>query len=941
MNKNFSKFTLNIDQNDPIALSIAKSVEGVLKHALEPLQQEGQKVLRSSRSYSDNGLRSTDYYVESKYADLARQVAEEYISAQSDARGRDVRASFSPTTSSAFSVQRSTILDPAKRAALARTVIDNGGFFNRGSDGMVEWGVDSALRATSGTGREIPLTRQIRSSISSSNAAYRGRFEGLMKTVTGNDYSFSGYSDAERAALMRGARGVQMEGDRTQLNMLRARKRYEAKQQYAEAHPDDPLVKAARRRQNKKNISKVAGAARFARNAIGFTVAAILGSVMSVIGVLNKISDKITKIGETTRRQAMTDVRYNLPAGTIRNWEVFASKRVDVGNDLLPNAVNEIAQQFSSPLFYQSGTIQKIAPWLKEGTGNLMMQSSTGGDVNALGIASGVIDDLIDASLRGVAGSKTRLSRDQAFSENTQALVQLFPGLAELAQLYWRDFGKSKAASIADWKQEGIDGKTYSVTAERWLTQGGWSKEYSERSAPISSEAARAGSEETAETWANLKGTTAELVRQIFESVFGGSKFAQMAEDIRAILTKWVEPFFPQFAAKEQSRVIEANRLSTDAISKNIDWKKSEADKVAVSMGYKNAQSMVGDLTKLRNGDKKFISSLSTAQLAAFSDEENLYALASYLNDASLMELLAAENANTAKGKDAKMVSGTSAEQRAVDSGNFAGTVLRNVTGEFGARADTAGISGLFGKNLTRSDTAKLLADTPEGKMAREAFYGNVVPGISGDIAKLKDMGTPTKFQQGKYKKLFNNTLSSTLAAFDVFDTLEGETGNGFYGDQAIGMLVTAASLVNRFGDNAQMSAEDIASFGSKIAAKIAEKEAVRSAGGKAGLAARAAGSSKLVQLQDLAPVLESLNGSIGFNLSSFGGMTGATLGVNVNEEEAANSALATTTFTFTQIVNGKTVTKQTTLLSPFKKDDTLRSEGDVYQEFTNMLTQQ
>jgi hypothetical protein len=63
MNKNFSKFTLNIDQNDPIALSIAKSVEGVLKHALEPLQQEGQKVLRSSRSYSDNGQRSTDYYV--------------------------------------------------------------------------------------------------------------------------------------------------------------------------------------------------------------------------------------------------------------------------------------------------------------------------------------------------------------------------------------------------------------------------------------------------------------------------------------------------------------------------------------------------------------------------------------------------------------------------------------------------------------------------------------------------------------------------------------------------------------------------------------------------------------------------------------------------------------------------------------------------------------
>jgi hypothetical protein len=123
------KFTYSLNLGDPLALSISKQIETVIRNALEPLQQEGQRIQRTQRTTDNNGRRNTDYYIKSEYAPIAQKAVDNFIQKSAAKRETNIDAHISGVTPATFRTQTAAILDANVRADIGRIVMQNGGGF--------------------------------------------------------------------------------------------------------------------------------------------------------------------------------------------------------------------------------------------------------------------------------------------------------------------------------------------------------------------------------------------------------------------------------------------------------------------------------------------------------------------------------------------------------------------------------------------------------------------------------------------------------------------------------------------------------------------------------------------------------------------------------------------------------------------------------------------
>jgi hypothetical protein len=204
----FQKFTYSLNPNDPLALSMSKQIEKVIRNALEPLQQEGQRIQRTQRTADSNGRRNTDYYIKSEYASIAQKAVDNFIQKSAAQRKTNIDAHISDVTPATFRTQTAAILDANVRAEIGRMVNQNGGFFSTDKNGLSHWGVEGSLQTEGSKGTPVNLSTSLARRVSSANRAHRNRWEYLLFAATGQRMGYNDFLPEERDAMAKGAKPI-------------------------------------------------------------------------------------------------------------------------------------------------------------------------------------------------------------------------------------------------------------------------------------------------------------------------------------------------------------------------------------------------------------------------------------------------------------------------------------------------------------------------------------------------------------------------------------------------------------------------------------------------------------------------------------------------------------------------------------------------------------
>jgi hypothetical protein len=133
--------------------------------------------------------------------------------------------------------------------------------------------------------------------------------------------------------------------------------RHEFQKEYEKYNPHDPLVKEKRlekqkRRQAATKANRKRGinrAAHMAKSVFQTMIATIVGSIVAGIGLLNKIYQVATKLGEDVERRALQSEKYNFSREFVKQWEIIA-KNGHLDPNVLYNAAGAIQRMFGSSL---------------------------------------------------------------------------------------------------------------------------------------------------------------------------------------------------------------------------------------------------------------------------------------------------------------------------------------------------------------------------------------------------------------------------------------------------------------------------------------------------------------------------------------------------------------------------------------------------------------
>jgi hypothetical protein len=436
----------------------------------------------------------------------------------------------------------------------------------------------------------------------------------------------------------------------------------EATKEYIERNPFSKLARRkrkAKREQRRQAVKRgISGAAHLSRNVLIALVTSVLGAALSGVSLLAKAFAVITDIGQNVRRQVMSDAKLNFDAGTTRGWERFAEKR-GFGKDTLVSAAGGILAAWGSPLNYNDGNFNALAPYLRGGIQNLVRMASSGGDKNVLKIMSTVIDDLVGSSLRGVAGthnySNDQSGRTAAFAENAGALSAHNAAWGDLMQMYWNDLNDPDSSFK---KAAAVKGRDTGFAS--WVTQGTWNDEYKETGNGVTNMTVQQAAVKTMEAVGSLKGSLNALKNDALERVVGS--IGQTVENFRAVVVGLLSRYFPAFAMKEQERAVFLNTQAQADVERNIIGSEAAAKSALRSSGFTGGlTSFKPVFEKLKKGDIRAFDTMTVTKefIENLTSKDNsvlLGTLANYYNDLEVKERLERENKKIEDGKNAAVV---------------------------------------------------------------------------------------------------------------------------------------------------------------------------------------------------------------------------------------------------------------------------------------------
>ena len=608
-NKQYERFTFSMNPKDPSAVLNAKQVDAAIRQVVSQLQKEGEKVHRSER-YTRGGQVNADYYVPAGTAQMALNAAAEALERMKNPSG----LSFSSASPATMASWTGTILDPRARAQVARLVDRSGGMFTTNDQGISSYMIDKARTARGSNGQFVNADAHIARMIHSANKQHVEGWESLMSQANVHA-GYNDYDDVERGAMAGAASSVKArrakrmvsvanEREETYARLESRKRRAEHEMQYEIDNPNDPFVK--RRRQARKMTARakrqkaVGGAGKFMSRAILGTITGILTFVGLSVGILNRIRDALLDIGGKVREQNMGAAAYNFSVDTVQGWERFAAKR-GYNKEELAQTAGSFMEKFGNPIWYQSSSFEKIAPFIKEDTTVLTGLAREGGDKNVLKMIGLVMGSIAKRTRAGEAGGKHGLDVGQAYSENLQAVRDTFgDATAQHFANYWYDT-KGK-----------VDYATWS--------SGGMSPEYAVGDV-VKNKASRKAAEETHDSVGNFVGSYGAAAEDILRVIAGS--LDNLVELVRGISSGLIERFFPELALQERKRNAYKNVTSKRLADAATPALEKEANGVLRGLGI--SMSASDTMAAISAGGK----GLTDEQLAALRDDpDKLLAIA-------------------------------------------------------------------------------------------------------------------------------------------------------------------------------------------------------------------------------------------------------------------------------------------------------------------------
>ena len=604
-NDRYSTLRYSMDTENPFAIGMSKSMESYLRQVISQFQKEGEAVLRTQRSMSGT-TRNTDYFVPSAYVNQIKQAAAEQLSMLKDKTSGKIGLGISSGSEMGFKVHQATILDSKVRAEIAAMVRQNGGYFNAGKGGSVEWGIGTSMTVGE---EQKNLSRVLAGKISASNAAYSARFNGL----TG------------RAGGVAGVEDLANEREATFARLARRGRMENYSKEYAKANPDDPLVRA-------EKMKAVGAGAKFTGSAILTGIGLVVGFVAAMTGLLEKIRDGIVDIGNTAKRQALGDQRYNFDQGTMQGWERFAAKK-GFDKNLMPNAAGVLQSQWANPLTYSSAPFAKLAV-LGVDIDKMTSMARAGGDQNVLGMMDSIMDTIVRQSYAGKTAAKSGLTPSDAFAENLELLRQAEgDSIADMTQNYWNEM-RRQGASPNSWMVNGVR-----MSPRAYYTQGSWNSDFQDTSIGTVSPAVNNADQVVADRARSAGSSIMSVTENLLRLIVGNT--GQWIEDFRAWVARGpIGKLFPAWAEKESMRNTAQNVEAQKLVSANMPGAVATLNSLLKLYGISGGSSDAASIEQNLRNDKYGAGAKNDARLTM--------ALSAYLGLKEAQALLTKESVNAA-----------------------------------------------------------------------------------------------------------------------------------------------------------------------------------------------------------------------------------------------------------------------------------------------------
>jgi hypothetical protein len=405
------------------------------------------------------------------------------------------------------------------------------------------------------------------------------------------------------------------EKEDTYARLAQAGRRGALIRQYEAEHPDDPRVAAKRVGEEKKERDirqhkrrmflrktglgakrALSGTSRLIRANVRLALSTIITSLVAGLGIASKIYRSVTDIGDTVRRRAMSDAALNFDPGTIHAWEAYAGNR-GWDKNALAHAASEVYGAFGNIENFSKTNLRLWTFLLGSGVGDLTSMLTNDGDANVETIMSAIMNRLIrniDAGHASVV--KPNVSPSQAYAEIVSQLSGLSPALGLMLSYYDSEFklAQSKDRTItkySDWKIKGSDGVLYDMSD--------WSNFYRVSQfdpvnklpempdRPIKDTATQQANEQ----FTNAAGAFITLRDDLLQDI--AINTVNTFNAVRSIISEFLRPFFPAFAAKEAERAAIINDQSRATLETMLPVWAGRAAVAAKEQGY------TGDMTVL------------------------------------------------------------------------------------------------------------------------------------------------------------------------------------------------------------------------------------------------------------------------------------------------------------------------------------------------------
>jgi len=596
-----SKFTYSLDVNNELALSLSKQIENIIKQAIKNIQQEGQRVQYSARSFTQEGQRSTEYYMPRQFAGPVRQAVENYIQGQSEARfGQPgaIPARVSTITDVSMHQSARKILSDAERNRVEANVTRYGGTFQTDDRGVSHWSVDRSLVRQTQAGM-VPVYKSIDQSVTVSNAQYKRNWENVVSKAFGNEVSYGDFSQEEHDQLSRHARSINAESGRTYTNLIKRERRNEAKRQFIRSYPRSSAAMEAKSKRRRSRRSQV----RFAKMATTAVLGTISQLIQKSVNILASIEQGIESLTISARQRSLVESGNNLATGTMNKWEALAKTKL-YDESLLPSAAAATMAKVGVITDFDKEFLGKIALYGGGDAVDAVTKNMQNG-ATTLTQMSAIIDPLVANIVKGYNGS--------GFTTMEQAKGQIlnqFPDYKNLMNIYFDAAKQAGYDNPSEWISK-ITGGEYSGFSGFIL--GDW--------AGVPDPGKVTGQDQASQESARAVGedviATKETIKYIIEGRFYDAinKFSGAIDTVVSWVRKLLAKFDPEQASLLSQAVTEDNRSAQAWFNNNMSFYKANANIAANALGFSSVSDpgyakMVQSLSEGKLTDKNMLSTL-------------------------------------------------------------------------------------------------------------------------------------------------------------------------------------------------------------------------------------------------------------------------------------------------------------------------------------------